>query len=91
MNKHSSASEAEPTWTLANAKARLSEVVQRAQEGPQVISRSGKPVAVMVSVEEWARKTARRGSLADFLLTSPLAGSGIDVDRQEEPPRDIGL
>ena len=56
------------TWTLANAKARLSELVDRAQTGPQIITRHGKPNAVVVSAEEWARKTARKGTLAEFLL-----------------------
>src|SRR4051812_33471097 len=37
------------TWTLAVAKARLSEVVDRAQAGPQTITRNGKPSAVIVS------------------------------------------
>ena len=44
------------TWTLAVAKARLSEVVDRAQAGPQTITRNGKPSAVIVSAEEWARQ-----------------------------------
>jgi prevent-host-death family protein len=50
------------TWTLAGAKARLSEVVDRAQAGPQTITRNGKPSAVIVAAEEWARKTARKGT-----------------------------
>jgi prevent-host-death family protein len=48
-------------WPLALAKARLSEVVDRAQAAPQTITRNGKPSAVIVSAEEWARKTVRKG------------------------------
>jgi prevent-host-death family protein len=76
------------TWTLANAKARLSEVVDRAQAGPQVITRHGKPNAVVVSAEEWARKTARKGTLAEFLLASPLRGADLELDRMRDEPRD---
>ena len=76
------------TWTLANAKARLSEVVDRAQAGPQTITRNGKPSAVIVSAEEWARKTARKGTLAEFLLTSPLRGVDLELERQRDAPRD---
>src|SRR5882757_255157 len=79
------------TWSLAAAKARLSEVVDRAQAGPQTITRNGKPSAVIVSVEEWARKTARRGTLAEFLLASPLRGAELDVERQRDEPRDVAL
>jgi prevent-host-death family protein len=78
-------------WTLAGAKARLSELVDRAQAGPQVITRNGKPRAVVVSAEEWARKTARKGTLAEFLLASPLRGSDLDITRDHDAPRDVEL
>ena len=78
-------------WTLAVAKARLSEVIERAQTDPQTITRHGRPSAVIVSAEEWARKIARKGSLAEFLLSSPLRGSGIDLERDISQPRDIEL
>lgn len=76
------------TWTLANAKARLSEVIDRAQAGPQMITRHGKPSAVVVSAEEWARKTAQKGTLAEFLLASPLRGADLDLERVHDAPRD---
>ena len=79
------------TWTLAGAKARLSEVVDRAQGGPQTITRNGKPSAVIVSAEEWARKTVRKGSLAEFLLASPLRGTDLELERQRDAPRDVTL
>lgn len=93
MNKVSSISEEQrpPAWSLANAKARLSEVVDRAQHRPQTITRNGKPSVVVVSVEEWERKTSRKGSLADFLLASPLRGSDIDLERIRDQPRDLDL
>jgi len=36
------------TWGLAEAKAELSEVVERAQRTPQIIERRGKPVGVVI-------------------------------------------
>jgi len=65
--------------------------VDRAQTGPQTITRNGKPSAVIVSMEEWAHKTQRRGSLAEFLLNSPLRGSDLDLERQHDRPRDPPL
>ena len=79
------------TWTLAGAKARLSEVVNRAQAGPQIITRNGKPSAVVVSTEEWARKTSRKGTLAEFLLASPLRGAELDLERLRDTPNDVTL
>jgi len=76
-------------WTVADAKARLSEVIERAKGEPQVITRNGKPSAIVVSVEEWARKTARKGTLAEFLLNSPLRGAELDIERLGDEPRDL--
>ena len=90
-DKTSALPPAHDTWTLAGAKARLSEVVDRARASPQVITRHGKPDAVVVSVEEWTRKTQRKGSLAEFLLASPLRGADLDLDRQRDAPRDETL
>jgi prevent-host-death family protein len=56
-------------WTVADAKARLSEAVDKARrDGPQMITKNGRLAAVLVSIEDWERKTARSGSLAEFLL-----------------------
>ena len=79
------------SWTVANAKAKLSEVIERAQSVPQTITRNGKPSVVVVSAEEWQRKTARKGSLAQFLMESPLRGTDLDVERQRDEPRDLPL
>jgi prevent-host-death family protein len=76
---------------LRGAKARFSEVVDRAQAGPQTITRNGKPSAVIVSTEEWARKTVRKGTLAEFLLASPLRGAELELERQHDAPRDVTL
>lgn len=78
-------------WTVAGAKARLSEVIERAQSGPQIITRHGKPSVVMVSAEEWARKTVRKGTLAEFLMASPLRDADLDLERVRDQPRDLDL
>jgi prevent-host-death family protein len=76
---------------LAGAQARFSEVIDRAQAHPQVITRHGQPSAVLVSAEEWARRTARKGTLADCLLASPLRQDPMDIERIRDRPRDIEL
>lgn len=79
------------SWTVAGAKAKLSEVMERAQLAPQTITRNGKPSVVVVSADEWQKKTGRRGSLAEFLLASPLRGMDLDLQRQHDDPRDLSL
>ena len=82
----------EQPWTLAQAKAKFSEVVDRALTiGPQVITRRGRSAAVVVSAEEWDRKCGRLGRLVDFLETSPLRDSGIESERRRDQPAKIDL
>jgi prevent-host-death family protein len=67
-------------WTVASAKAKFSELVDRAQShGPQTIARRGRIAAVVVSVAEWERKKQRSGTLADFFAKSPLNKSGLKI------------
>ena len=77
-----------PKWTVATAKARLSEVIELARrEGPQTITKNGLSTAVVVSVEEWEKKSARSGSLAEFLLASPLRGADLEIARLQDDAR----
>jgi prevent-host-death family protein len=79
-------------WTVAEAKAKLSEVIDQAvSNGPQTITRSGRKAVVVVSIEEWERKTSRKGTLADFFAESPLRDSGLTLERDDSPPREIDL
>lgn len=70
------------TWTVAEAKAKFSEVIERAKsEGPQTITRNGRTTAVIVAADEWKKKTKRKGTLADFFAASPLRNSGLQTSR----------
>jgi prevent-host-death family protein len=40
-------------WSVASAKAELSRVVEDAQRRPQVIERRGRPVAVVVAIDQF--------------------------------------
>src|SRR6266436_3433456 len=80
------------SWTVAQAKAKFSEIIERAMsEGPQTITRRGRSAAVVVGAEEWQRKTKRVGNLAEFFAASPLRGSGLKVRRLKERPRKTNL
>ncbi|HET9743877.1 MAG TPA: type II toxin-antitoxin system Phd/YefM family antitoxin [Terriglobales bacterium] len=79
-------------WTVAEAKAKFSEVIERAQsDGPQTITRNGHKAAVIVAPEEWERKTKRCGSLAEFFAASPLRGSGLRIKRLRGRVRKVEL
>ncbi len=72
-------------WQLQQAKAKFSEVVQRAiEDGPQTVTRRGKPAVVVVAAEEFERMREMTPTLKDLLLECPL--EGVDLER----PRDYG-
>ena len=79
-------------WTVAEAKARFSELIEEAQsKGPQTITRHGRTTAVVVSAKEWEKKSKRTSNLAEFFAGSPLRESGLDIKRRKDRPRKIEL
>ncbi len=79
-------------WTVAEAKARFSELLQCAQaEGPQRITRHGRTAAIVVSPSAWDKQAERRENLAEFLMNSPLRGSGVRITRLRGRLRKVDL
>jgi prevent-host-death family protein len=81
----------DPTWSVAEAKARFSEVLDQARAAPQTITRNGRRAAVVISADQWDRRNSRTGTLAEFFTRSPLRGSDIDLDRIKDRPRRVKL
>jgi prevent-host-death family protein len=71
------------TWQLQEAKQRFSEVVRQAQdEGPQVVTRHGREVVVVIAFEEYERLVPNRRSFKLFLRSEPFFD---DLDFQVDP------
>lgn len=80
------------TWQMQEAKARLSEVVKRAQNQPQDITLHGKSVAVMISRETFDRLSQSQDSLVDFMRRSPLFGlDDIAFERDQSLTREVAF
>jgi prevent-host-death family protein len=78
------------TWNLAEAKNRLTEVVNLAlTEGPQTITRRSDTV-VVVSAEKYAELTGKRPSFKEFLMQGE-SFDGLDLTRDQSPMRDVKL
>ena len=79
-------------WQLQDAKSKFSEVVDRAlAQGVQIVTRRGKRAVVVMPFEEYERLTHQTGSLAQFLLASPLSGSDLVIERDKSLPRTIEI
>ena len=77
------------SWQLQEAKNKLSQVVDDAvNEGPQVITKHGVEVAIVISVAEYKKMIASRGKLSTFFQDSPLAGIGLHLARDKSAARE---
>jgi antitoxin Phd len=75
-------------WQLQEAKNKLSEVVEEAiTHGPQVITRRGEEVAIVISAVEYRELTAKPEPLSTFFRMSPLVGVDLDLSRDKSAPR----
>ena len=76
-------------WQVQEAKQRFSELVRRTlEEGPQVVTRHGEEVVVVVSAEEYRKSRPPARDFKEFLLTGPDL-SQLDLTRETDYPREI--
>ena len=83
------------SWQLQEAKQRFSELVRRAErEGPQVMTRHGEEVVVVVPVEEYRwmkeREGGKKTDFKEFLMSAPDF-SVLDLKRPRELLLDVEL
>ena len=79
-------------WKLEDAKARLSEVVRRANSsGPQRVTVRGKERAVILSTKDFdrLRRAPERQPLVTFMESLHI--DGLDLERDIDRGRDVDL
>lgn len=75
---------------IRDAKATLSAVVDEARRGePSIITRHGRPEAVVISFEEWER-LSRVPSFGRLLMAAPFEAGDV-AERDANPLRDPEL
>lgn len=83
------------SWPVQDAKARFSELLEASvKRGPQVVTKHGTQMAVLVSVDEWRRlQAAARPSLKALLLSDEARGE-LDIPARgawrSRPPVKLG-
>ena len=86
-------------WQIQDAKQRFSEMIRAVtSEGPQVITRHGEDVAVVVDIGEYRRLTRPSVDLASVLLGGPKFDDGtadvfaeIEAERKADSGRVVDL
>ena len=77
------------TWQLQEAKNKFSRVVENAlNDGPQIITRRGVEVAIVLSYAEYQKMLPPSERLSEFFRASPLAGVDLDLTRDRSDVRD---
>lgn len=81
------------SWQMQEAKARLSELVKRAEsEGPQDITMHGRSVAVVLSRSAFDALSGNKQTLVEFMQSSPLYGlEDIEFERDKSHTRKVKL
>ena len=75
-------------WNLAEAKNRLSEVLDRvSREGPQRIQRRNEAF-VLIAEAKYEELTGKHPTLTDFLMTGPSLDGVVPMKRDAAPMRD---
>jgi antitoxin Phd len=75
-------------WQIQEAKARFSELINRAlKDGPQMVTRHGETIAVIVAAEEYHRLRSRGRSLKALLAKAPL--QGVEIRRSRDSGRTL--
>jgi prevent-host-death family protein len=72
-------------WSVASAKAELARLVEEAQRRPQVIERRGKPVAVVVAIDQFEDGSAAarwQGFLAESAKLRESGGAEFRIPRR---------
>ena len=80
------------SWQLQDAKNRFSEVVERAmKEGPQTVTRHGKPAVIIISAAEYEKSQNPRKSLIELLRECPEDLGEVVRPRDRLPARNISF
>jgi antitoxin Phd len=82
-------------WPIQDAKARFSEMLDDClSEGPQLVTRRGADMAVLVPVAEWQRLMQSARPTLKELLLAPSPRFEISVlprgQRSRRPPPELG-
>jgi len=75
-------------WTVAKAKARLSEILRLAEEeGPQHIGT--RRTFVVVPADEWYEKSSPRQPMGQWLVDNIPRGANLDIPGNRESARAV--
>lgn len=74
-------------WQVQEAKQRFSELLRAVKDGPQVVTRHGEEIAVVIDIAEYHRLKGDIEDFKDFLRSGPDF-EDLELTRSREMPRE---
>jgi prevent-host-death family protein len=78
-------------WQVQEAKQRFSEVLRAAEEEPQIVTRHGHEIAVIIDIDQFHRLQGEPMSFMEFLAAPPYFDVDLEIERSRDLPREIDL
>ena len=79
-------------WQVQEAKSQLSKLIELSKtEGPQTITKHGKPEVVVLSVKDYEASKHDKPGLIEFLLSEGPTFDDLDIERSKDTGREIDL
>jgi len=70
------------SWALQDAKNRFDELVDSSlRDGPQIVTRRGTPVVVVMAADNWKQRGKPKRTLLDLFQNCPVKGIELDIAR----------
>ena len=76
-------------WQLQEAKAKLTQLINKSKSEPQIISRHGINESVVISMEQYLSLCGAKENITTYFKNSPLYELDITFERDQSPFRDI--
>ena len=79
-------------WQVQEAKAQFSKLIEQSKtDGPQTITKHGRPEVVVLSMKDYEAMRRDKPSLIEFLLYEGPTFDDLDIERSKDTGREIDL
>ena len=78
-------------WQVHEAKAKLTEVMNKAKNDPQIISRCGINEIVVININKYQELCKTKENIISFFKNSPLNEIEVEFSREKSKMREVEL
>jgi prevent-host-death family protein len=75
-------------WQVQEAKQRFSELIRSVHDEPQIVTRHGEEIAVVLDIAEYRRLRGEVVDFKDYLRSGPYLDD-VELERHDERTREI--